>query len=72
MKLGTVLKLRTRLLRRRNRHQALYAAQPFAENNLGRARLDGRVEEADHVLDQLDRLIKNVQDRWHDRRKKAS
>lgn len=72
MKMSLLLRFRRRLLRRRNEAQQLYQARPYDCLDHTRTRLDSEVETLDKVLDGLDRLVKNNQDRWHDRRKNVS
>ena len=70
MRMTMLLRYQAVLVRRRNRAQKLYRAQDNGPMNLGRVRLDSEVETLDKVLDDLDRLVKRNQDRWHDRRKR--
>lgn len=70
MKLSVLRKLRTRTLRRREKLAREMDLEPSTPLNLYRKRLEGRVQEADAVIDDIDRALKNHHDKWHDRRKK--
>ena len=70
MKIGTIRKFYTRLLKRRNKAQWEYARTHATQFDFNRVRLDSEVTTLDKVLDDLDGLIKNNHDRFHDRRKK--
>ena len=70
MKIGSLLKLQARLLRRRNKAQRDYRATYPGTLDYTRIRLDAEVVTLDKVLDDLDRLIKNNHDRFHDRSRK--
>lgn len=70
MKIASILKLQTRLLRRRNKAQRLFKARPYDPLDHTRTRLDAQVGALDDVLDDISRLIANNHDRFHDRRKK--
>ena len=70
MKAGTLRKLYTVLLRRRNKAQREYRKHHPSTLNMARVRADAEVITLDKVLDDLDRVIKNNHDRFHDRRKR--
>lgn len=69
MKMSLLIRFRSRLLQRRNDAQRKYSALSPDPMNNHRTRLYQEVIVLDDVLDGLDRVVKNNQDRWHDRRK---
>lgn len=69
MKIGMLLRFRSRLVKRRNRAQKLYSARPYDCMDHARTRLDSEVETLDRVIDGIDKLVQNNHDRWFDRRR---
>jgi hypothetical protein len=68
VKIGTLRKLRTWALRKRELHFRAYQDEQYGPMNLYRPRCEGRVEAYDAVIDRLDKLLKSAHDKWHDRR----
>lgn len=70
MKIGSVKKLRTWILRQRDATARKVAEEEDNYMNLYRKRLVGQVEAYDRVLNRVDAFIRFHHDKWHDRRKR--